>query len=80
MYRRINSKWYKPILYSFALDKPRGFEFFCEPETIFFKIESNKSVLNNLTFCLEDDDGSNVDFNGETLTFTLILKYIKNMI
>ena len=30
-----------------------------------------KSILNTLTFYLEDDDHKEVDFNGETLTFTL---------
>ena len=31
----------------------------------------NKSVLNTITFYLEDDNNKEVDFNGETLTFTL---------
>ena len=31
----------------------------------------NKSVLNTITFYLEDDDNKEVDFNQETLTFTL---------
>ena len=60
----------QPILYSFVLDKPSGYKVFCEPETIHFK-KINKSVLNTITFYLEDDDNKEVDFNGETLTFTL---------
>ena len=60
----------QPILYSFVLDKPAGYKVFSEPETIHYK-ELNKSVLNTVTFYLEDDNNKEVDFNGETLTFTL---------
>ena len=31
----------------------------------------NKAVLNTFTFQLEDDNNEGVNFNGETLTFTL---------
>ena len=57
------------FLFSFVLDKPVGFKVFCQPETIHYK--NNKSVLNTITFSLEDDNNEEVDFNGETLTFTL---------
>ena len=60
----------QPILYSFVLEKPSGYKIFCEPETILYK-KINKSVLNTITFYLEDDNNKKVDFNGETLTFTL---------
>ena len=60
----------QPILYSFVLDKPSGYKVFSEPETIHFK-KINKSVLNTITFYLEDDSDKEVDFNQETLTFTL---------
>ena len=60
----------QPILYSFVLDKPAGYKIFCEPETIHYK-KINKSVLNTITFYLEDDNNKEVDFNQETLTFTL---------
>ena len=60
----------QPILYSFVLDKPSGYKIFCEPETIHYK-KINKAVLNTITFYLEDDNNEEVDFNGETLTFTL---------
>ena len=60
----------QPILYSFVLDKPSGYKVFCEPETIHYK-KINKSVLNTITFYLEDDNNEEVDFNGEILTFTL---------
>ena len=58
------------ILFSFVLDKPAGIKVFCEPETIHYK-KINKSVLNTITFYLEDDNNEEVNFKGETLTFTL---------
>ena len=58
------------ILFSFVLDKPAGYKVFCERETKHYK-KLNKSVLNTITFYLEDDNNEVVDFNGETLTFTL---------
>ena len=60
----------QPILYSFVLDKLPGYKVFSEPETIHYK-KINKSVLNTVTFYLEDDNNKLVDFNSETLTFTL---------
>ena len=60
----------QPILYSFVLDKLPGYKVFSEPETIHYK-KINKSVLNTITFYLEDNHHKEVDFNGETLTFTL---------
>ena len=60
----------QPILYSFVLDKLPGYKIFSEPETIHYQ-EINKPVLNTITFYLEDDNNKEVDFNGETLTFTL---------
>ena len=62
----------QPILYSFILDKQPGFKVFSETEKIHFK-KINKSVLNTITFYLEDDNNEEVNFNGETLTFTLQL-------
>ena len=59
-----------PILYSFVLDKLTGYKIFSEPETIHYK-KINKSVLNKLSFYLEDDNNKIFDLNGETLTFTL---------
>ena len=60
----------QPILLSFVLDKPSGYNVFCQPETIYYK-KINKSALRTLTFYLEDNNNEDVDFNGETLTFTL---------
>ena len=59
----------QPILFSFILDKPNGYKIFCQPETIHYK-KINKSVLNTITFYLEDVNNEEVNFNGETLTFT----------
>ena len=60
----------QPILFSFVLDKPAGYKVFCEPEAIHYK-KLNKSVLDTITFYLEDDNNEEVNFNEETLTFTL---------
>ena len=60
----------QPILYSFVLDKLPGYKVFSEPETIHSK-KINKSVLNTITFYLEDNNNKEINFNGETLTFTL---------
>ena len=62
----------QPILYSFVLDKIPGYKVFSEPETIQYK-KTNMSVLNTITFYLEDDNNEEVDFIGETLTFTFQL-------
>ena len=60
----------QPILYSFVLDKKPGYKVFSEPETIHYK-KINKSVLNTVTFFLEDDYNEVVNFNEEPLTFTI---------
>ena len=65
----------QPILYSFVLDKKPGYKVFSEPETIHYK-KINKSVLNTITFYLEDDNNKEVDFNQETLNFTLQMNKI----
>ena len=65
----------QPILYSFVLDKPSGYKVFCEPETIHYK-KINKPVLNTITFYLGDDKNKEVNFNGETMTFTLRMSKI----
>ena len=58
------------ILFLFLLGKPPGYKNFCEPETIHYK-KLNNSVLNTITFYLEDDDHKEVNFKGELITFTL---------
>ena len=59
----------QPVLYSFILDKKPGYKIFSEPVTIHYK-KIKKSVLNTITFYL-DDNNKEVNFNQETLTFTL---------
>ena len=60
----------QPILYSFLLDKLPGYKVIFEPETKHYK-KLNKSVWNTITLYSEDDNNQEVDFIGETLTFTL---------
>ena len=57
------------ISHNFVLYKPAGCQVFCAPETIHYRI-INKSVLNTITFYLEDDNHEQIHFNGRTLTFT----------
>ena len=69
----------QPMLYSFVLDKKPGYKVFSEPETIHYK-KINKSVLNTITFYLEDGNNEVVNFKGETLTFSLqMIKIYYNM-
>ena len=60
----------QPILFCFVLDKPSGYKVFCEPETVHYK-KMNKSFLKIITLYLEDNNNDEVNFNGETLIFTL---------
>ena len=60
----------QPILFSFLLNKPSGYKVFCEPKTIHYKKLSNFFLV-TITCYLQDDNNEEVDFNGETLTFTL---------
>ena len=60
----------QPIFYSFVLDKPSGYKVFSQTETVHYK-KVNKSVLSTIAFYLEDDNTEEVNFNGETLTFTI---------
>ena len=64
----------QPLLFNFVSDKPLGFKVFCQPETLDYK-KVDISVWETLTFYLEDDDDSErkVNFNEQTLTFTLQL-------
>ena len=62
----------KPVLFCFVLNKPLGYKIFCSPETVHFK-KINETVQDNVTFYLEDDNNKEVNFNGETLSFTLQL-------
>ncbi len=57
------------ILFSFVLDAGPGYKIIKEPNVILYK-KINKSKLESLYFYLLDDDGNEVDLQGETLTFT----------
>ena len=63
----------EPIVFSLILDKPKpaGYNVFCQPKTIHYK-NVHKSVSNTITFYLENNSNE-VDFNHETMTFTLQL-------
>ena len=60
------------ILFSFSLSARPGYKIFKEPSQILFK-KVNKDKIGQITFYLEDDDGFPVDFQGETITFTVLL-------
>ena len=60
----------QPILFSFVLAKPSSYKVSRESETIHYK-KINKSVLNTISFYLEDHKNEEIDFNQETLTFAL---------
>ena len=60
----------EPIRFSFELDKLPGYKIFSEPETNHYT-KVNNSVLNTISIHLEDDNNEEMDFNQETITFTL---------
>ena len=49
------------------LNEPAGLKVFCKPETVLYK-KLNISVLNTITFYLEDNSNEVVNLNAETLT------------
>ena len=56
------------ILFSFNLSAPPGYKIMKEPTTVLYK---KKTRLDTIRFFLEDSNHDRVDFNGETLTFTI---------
>ena len=58
------------ILFSFNLSAPPGYKIIKEPNIILYK-KINKTRLDSIQFFLEDSNHNLVDFNGETLTFTI---------
>ena len=58
------------ILFSFNLSAPPGYKIIKEPNIILYK-KINKTRLDSIQFFLEDNNHNAVDFNGETLTFTI---------
>ena len=57
------------ILCSFGISSAPGHKIFNQPRIKLFK-KINKSILSQITLCLEDDDHKPVDFNNETISFT----------
>ena len=58
------------ILFSFNLSAPPGYKIIKEPNIILYK-KINKTRLDSVQFFLEDNNHNPVDFNSETLTFTI---------
>ena len=58
------------ILFSFNLSAPPGYKIIKEPNIILYK-KINKTRLDSIQFFLEDNNHNPVDFNEETLTFTI---------
>ena len=58
------------ILFSFNLSAPPGYKIIKEPNIILYK-KINKTRLDSIQFFLEDNNQNPVDFNSETLTFTI---------
>ena len=58
------------ILFSFNLSAPPGYKIIKEPNIILYK-KINKTRLDSIQFFLEDKNHIPVDFNSETLTFTI---------
>ena len=58
------------ILFSFILSAPPGYKIINNPTTVLYK-KINKTRLDQIQFFLEDSNHNPVDFNNETLTFTI---------
>ena len=58
------------LLFSFNLSAPPGYKIIKEPNIILYK-KINKTRLDSIQFFLEDNNHNPVDFNSETLTFTI---------
>ena len=58
------------ILFSSNLSAPPGYKIIKEPTTVVYKL-INKTRLDTIQFFLEDSNRNPVDFNEETLTFTI---------
>ena len=58
------------ILFSFNLSAPPGYKIIKEPNIILYK-KINKTRSDKIQFSLRTYNHNPVDFNGETLTFTI---------
>ena len=68
----------QPVLYRFNLNNSPGFKLFCEPETIHYR-KVNKFVLNSIAFYLDNVSHEEVNYIGDTVTFTLQLIKISTL-
>ena len=57
-------------LFSYILSAPPGYKIIKEPNIILYK-KVNRTRLDSNQFLLEDSNLNAVDFNSETLTFTI---------
>ena len=62
--------------FSFNLSAPPGYKIIKEPNIILYK-KINKTRLDSIQCFLEDHNHNPVDFNSETLTFTIQIIKIK---
>ena len=58
------------FLFSFILSAPLGYIIIKEPNTILYK-KVNKTMFDSIQFFFEDSNHNPVDFNTETLIFTI---------
>ena len=58
--------------FSFSLDARPGYKILKAPISIMLK-KVNKDTIDEIVIYLEDDDGHQVTFNGESLTFSVKL-------
>ena len=58
------------VLFSFILSAPPGYKIIKDPNIMLYK-KLNKTRLDKILFFLEDSNHNSVDFNTETLTFTI---------
>ena len=66
------------ILFYFNLSASNGIKRIKEPTTVLYK-KKNKTRLDTIRFFLEDSNHDRVDFNGETLTYTVQIIKIYNI-
>ena len=60
----------KVVFFHFFLSASPGFNFHKEPTSVLFQKVNNEKIDEIVSY-LEDDDGYVVDFNVDTLTFTV---------
>ena len=65
----------REIVFSYNLSAPPGYKIIKEPKIILYE-KINKTRLESIQFFLEDPNHNPVEFNSETLMFTI--QIIKN--